>query len=355
MGILIKHPYSAKSIAEVFTQEIIRLHGIPTSIVSDRDPSFLSHFWQELFRLQGTLLHMSTTYHPESDGQTEVLNRTLETYLHCFCLEQPKTWADFIPWAKYWYNTSFQSAAQCTPFEVVYGRAPPSLARFIPGEILVEAVAQDLMDRDGALKQSKHHLERDQAQMVHYTNAHRRLSKIKPGDWVYLKIRPHRQSSMPIKLHPKLSARYYGPYLVLKQVVAVAFQLQLPDHAHIHPVFHVSQLKQAVGSHTVETELPRELQDTATFYQPLSILGNRVITLHDTPIHQVLVQWQGQPAEEATWEDQATIRNQFPDFNLEDKVVSDGGGIVRHEADGPNKGNRIIRVYYWKKGNNVAD
>ena len=101
---------------------------------------------------------MSTTYHLESDGQTEVLNRTLETYLWCFCSEQPKSWAGFIPWAEYWYNTSFQGAARCTPFEVVYGRPPPSLARFVPGEMLVEVVSLDLMDRDEALKQLKSHL-----------------------------------------------------------------------------------------------------------------------------------------------------------------------------------------------------
>lgn len=150
--ILTKHPYTARSIAEIFVKEIIRLHGVPISIISDRDPTFMSHFWQELFRLRGTTLNMSTAYHLESDGQTEVLNRTLETYLWCFCSEQPKSWTGFIPWAEYWYNTSFQGAACCTPFEVVYGRPPPSLARFVPGETLVEAVAQDLMDRDETLK-----------------------------------------------------------------------------------------------------------------------------------------------------------------------------------------------------------
>lgn len=103
---------------------------------------------------------MSTAYHLETDGQTEVLNRTLETYLRCFATEQPKVWAEFIPWAEYWYNTIFQASAQYTPFEVVYGRPPPSLACFIPGEMLVQAVAQDLMDRDEALTQLKFHLKR---------------------------------------------------------------------------------------------------------------------------------------------------------------------------------------------------
>jgi len=125
----IKHPYSAKSITEVFAKEIVRLHGIPASIVSDRDPTFLSLFWKELFRVQGTQLNMSTAYHPESDGQTEVLNRTLETYLRCFSSEQPKSWSHFLSWAEYWYNTCFHGAAQKSPFEIVYGRPPPSIKR----------------------------------------------------------------------------------------------------------------------------------------------------------------------------------------------------------------------------------
>lgn len=137
---------------------MIRLHGVPLSIVSDRDPLFFSVFWREIFRVQGTQLKMSTAYHPETDGQTEVLNRILEGYLRCFFYEQPKSWSVVLPWAEYLYNTNYQSAARCTPFETVYGRAPPSLNRFIPREMAVEAVVQELMTHDEALKQLRFHL-----------------------------------------------------------------------------------------------------------------------------------------------------------------------------------------------------
>lgn len=136
--IALKHPYSARTVAEIFIQEVVKLHGIPTSIISDRDPLFLSMFWKELFKMQGTQLSMSTSYHPETDGQTEVVNRILQGYLRCFCSKQPKGWKMMLPWAEHWYNTSYQGAARCSPFEIVYGRAPPALSRFIPGETAME-------------------------------------------------------------------------------------------------------------------------------------------------------------------------------------------------------------------------
>lgn len=170
----LRHPYSAKTVAEVFIREVVRLHGVPVSIVSDRDPLFLSTFWRELFRMQGTQLNMSIAYHPTTNRQTEVINRILEGCLRCFCSEQPKNWHAVLPWAEYWYNTSYQGAARCTPFETVYGKAPPSLNRFVPGESVVEAVAQDLMTRDEALRQLKFHLSRAQDLMVSQANKKRR-------------------------------------------------------------------------------------------------------------------------------------------------------------------------------------
>ncbi|KZV33187.1 hypothetical protein F511_18203 [Dorcoceras hygrometricum] len=158
--ILLKHPYTAQSVADKFVKEIIRLHGVPKSIVSDRDCIFMSAFWNEIFRLQGTKLAMSSAYHPESDGQTEVLNRCMETYLRCFASEQPRAWSNWVHWAEYWYNTTLQTATGMTPFEVFYGRKPPVITRFIPGESKVAAVARELGDGDEVLRQLRYNLDR---------------------------------------------------------------------------------------------------------------------------------------------------------------------------------------------------
>lgn len=106
----------------------------------------------------------------------------------------------------------------------------------------MESEAQKLQTRDKALKQLQFHLERAQDTMAKYVNCKRKPVTIKVNYWVYLKIRPHRQTSMPVRLHPKLSARYFGPFQVIQQVGSVAFKLLLLEAARIHPVFHSSQL-----------------------------------------------------------------------------------------------------------------
>lgn len=134
----LRHPFDAFTVASIFIQEIVRLHGFPGSIVSDRDRIFLSTFWRELFKLQGTALKRSTSYHPQTDGQTEIVNKGLETYLRCFVGDKPKNWARWLPWTEYSYNSSPHCSTKITPFKALYGRDPPCLLRLGRGQTPVQ-------------------------------------------------------------------------------------------------------------------------------------------------------------------------------------------------------------------------
>jgi hypothetical protein len=102
--ITLGHPYTVTTVARAFFTEIVRLHGIPSSIVSDRDPTFTSNFWQELFKLSCVCLQMASTFHPQSDGQTEVVNKIITMYLRCLTGDRPWQWLQWLPWAKFCYN-----------------------------------------------------------------------------------------------------------------------------------------------------------------------------------------------------------------------------------------------------------
>lgn len=359
----LRHPYTARSVADVFCKEIIRLHGVPLSIVSDRDPIFMSSFWKELFKMQGTKLKMSTAYHPESDGQTEVVNRCLETYLRCFISDQPKTWMSWVHWAEYWFNTTFHAATEKTPFEIVYGRPPPVLTRWLQGETRVEAVQRDLLDRDEALRQLKSQLLRAQDRMRNQADKRRVDRSFVCGEWVFVKLRAHRQKSVVSRINAKLAARYYGPYPIIEKIGAVAYRLKLPEGSRVHPVFHVTLLKKAVGRYQEKEELPDLLEEHIEMYEPEAVLAARKVKQQGEEVKQVLIHWKGKTVEEATWEDEIMIRSQFPKFGLEDKATTEEGGIdrtqpaagmpheqlIHHESNGP----KVWKVYVrkGKKGN----
>lgn len=144
---------------------ITGLPSLPDAITSDRDAIFLSTFWQELFTLQGFHLHTSSAYHPQSDSQTKVLNRCLETYLRCFYSEDAFNWSNCLPMAEYWYNTSYHSAIHMTPYEALYGRPSPLHLPYLPGESASAEVDNSLLHRELILQLLKHNLTRAQLRM----------------------------------------------------------------------------------------------------------------------------------------------------------------------------------------------
>jgi transposase InsO family protein len=174
--ITLNHPYTVTTVARAFFTEIVRLHGIPSSIVSDRDPTFTSNFWQELFKLLGVRLQMSSAFHPQSDGQTEVVNKIITMYLRCLTSDRPRQWLQWLPWAEFCYNSAYQSSLRTSPFRVVFGRDPPFARSYEPGTTHVPAVAQQLVERDEFLAEIRDHLEQAQQHYKsYYDKKHRDL------------------------------------------------------------------------------------------------------------------------------------------------------------------------------------
>jgi hypothetical protein len=112
----LSHPYTALSVAKAFFEGVVRLHGFLASIVSDRDPVFTGHVWRDLFKLVGVQLRMSTAFHPQMDGQSEIINKTIALYLRCIIGDRPRKWLEWLPWVEYCYNTAYHTSLQTTPF-----------------------------------------------------------------------------------------------------------------------------------------------------------------------------------------------------------------------------------------------
>ncbi|OMO96556.1 reverse transcriptase [Corchorus capsularis] len=290
---------TAASLAELFSKEICKLHGVPRSIVSDRDSLFLSQFWKELFKLQDTSLKMSTAYHPQTDGQTEVLNRCLETYLRCFASDKPRLWSKFLHWAEWSYNTATHSATGFSPFEVVYGRPPPTIASYVIGQTKIAALEDSLLERQNILNELKTNLAHAQNRMKMQADRKHSEKSFSEGDWV------------------------------VRRIGSVAYELKLPESAKIHPIFHVSLLKRCYGSPTDSfTPIPALSDDEKPILEPAEILERRKVSSGGIFSDQCLVQWKGLPVTEATWERLEDLKTLFPTFNLEDKVGLEGQSSV---------------------------
>ena len=308
-----KSTATAKDLAELFVERIVAVHGVPLRIVSDRDPRFRSDFWRALFHAMGTQLDFSSAYHPQTDGQSERANRTIEDMLRCYASKDPTTWDRKLPIAQMAYNNSTSPSTGFSPATLQFGhdaRTPVTALAQTTSPPARSDPATDLLKRmETDIAAAKVNLEAAKERQRKYADQRRRAVEFSVGDQVLLSTANLNIPSMPVR---KLRRRFIGPFTICKKVNDVAMRLELPTHIKIHPVFHVGVLRlyresaKFLGRTTVPPP-PVEVDGELEFHVEC-FLAERV---HHRKL-QFLVRWTGHPDSDALWRNAAELEEDMP-------------------------------------------
>jgi hypothetical protein len=304
---------TAPQLATLFIREVCRLHGVPDSLLSDRDPRFTAHFWRSFWQQMGSKLVMSTAYHPQTDGQTERANRTLEEMLRHYVTWRQTDWDLHLPVLEIAVNNAQQSSTGFTPFYLNYGQEIrlPLDAALPPVAGRNPSAAERVQRLHADLRMARSNIEKAQQRQAVYADRSRRSAVFVVGDRVLLSTEHLRM--VGDGRTPKLTGKYIGPFTVTRVVGANAYELDLPANMHLHPVFNIGRLKQyrdGLASHPARTPPPpRPLpeirhEDGAEVFEVDRILDARGTGAR----RQYYVLWLGYPLWEATWESASNIR-----------------------------------------------
>ncbi|KAK8928937.1 hypothetical protein KSP39_PZI017240 [Platanthera zijinensis] len=305
-----------EKLVELYVRNIVRLHGIPKSIVSDRDGRFTSKDWRLVQKSLGTKLKFSTAFHPQTDGQTERTNRTLEDMLRMCTLDFGKKWEDHLFMVEFAYNNSYQASIKMTPYEALYGRrcrTPMSWIEAGDTKLLGKEVVADASE---LVRTIQERMKVAQDRQSKYFNARHRHVEFTVGDWVYLKIKPFKGVSR-IRRLKKLSPRFLGPFKVIERVGEAAYRLALSTElSGLHDVFYVSVLRKALleASVVIEpTAVPVE-EDLRTRVRPIGIEDSEVRQLRNKEVRLVKVRWDNCSCEELSWEREQAMLEEYPEL-----------------------------------------
>jgi hypothetical protein len=243
---------TAQELARLFLANVYRHHSLPEVIVSDRDPRITSVFFRTLFRRLGTNFNMSTAYHPQTDGQTERTNRTLQQILRSFVHPLHDDWPDLLPVAEAAYNTSLSASTGTTPFAATYGFEPrtPATIQVPPApspQPTADSYLARLKDTHALLRAN---LEKAKAEQAAGVNAHRRDATFEVGDQVRLDTEHLQLADQPC---PKFRDRFVGPFTVAEVISPVVYRLHLPAAMRrVHPTFHITRLQRWTANPATE-------------------------------------------------------------------------------------------------------
>ncbi|GJS62780.1 putative reverse transcriptase domain-containing protein [Tanacetum coccineum] len=230
-------------LARMYLKEVVKRHGIPLSIIYDRDPRFASNFWRSLQNALGTSLDMSTAYHPQTDGQSERTIQTLEDMLRACAIDFGKGWVNHLPLVEFSYNNSYHASIKAAPFEALYGRkcrSPVCWAEVGEVQLTGPEIVQETTEK---IVQIKQRMQAARDRQKSYADLKHKPMGFQVGDKVMLKVLPWK-GVVRFGKRGKLNPRYVGPFKVLEKVRSVAYKLELPEElSRVHNTFHVSNLK----------------------------------------------------------------------------------------------------------------
>ncbi|GJU58398.1 putative reverse transcriptase domain-containing protein [Tanacetum coccineum] len=305
---------SLEKLTRHYLKEVVLRHGVLVSIISDHDGRFASHFWRSLHKALGTRLDMSTTYHPQTDGQSERTIQTLEDMLCACVLDFGKGWDRYLPLVEFSYNNSYHTSIKTALFEALYGRKCRShiyWAEVGDSQITGPEIIHETTEK---IVQIKRRIQAARDHKKSYADVIRKPLEFQVGDKVMLKVSPWKRV-IRFGKRGKLNPRYIIPFKIIAKVGTIAYRLELPEQLSIvHSTFHVSNLKKCLSDEILAIPLDEiQIDDKLHFIEePVEIMDREVKRLMQSRISTVKVRWNSRRGCEFTWEREDQMQKKYP-------------------------------------------
>ncbi|GJW06119.1 putative reverse transcriptase domain-containing protein [Tanacetum coccineum] len=303
-----------EKLMKLYMKEVVTRHGVPVSIISDRDSKFTSLFWKALHKALGTRLDMSTTYHPQTDGQSERTIQTLEDMLRACVLDFGKSWDRHLSLVEFSYNNSYHTSIKAAPFEALYGRkcrSPVCWTEVRDSQLTGPAIIHETTEK---IVQIKNRIQAARDRQNRYANIRRKPLEFQVGDRVMLKVSPWK-GVVRFGKRGKLTPRYVGPFKVIERVRTVAYKLELPQQlSRVHNTFHVSNLKKCLFDESLVIPLEELHVDGKLHFveEPVEVVDREIKQLKRSRIPIIKVRWDSKRGPEFTWEREDQFKQKYP-------------------------------------------